>query len=86
MALNGYGGGVLGWGTLVDSRGYLVPDPACADAIAMIRKMRQAGKSYAPIADALNEAGYPSPTEGCIWHSTGVRRAWLRIERVGVAA
>ena len=96
MAVNGYGGGVLGWGVLVDSRGYLVPDPACAEAVALIRKMRGQGKPYAAIADALNEAGLPSPggrrpgdgvvVAGDLWHSTGVRRAWLRIERVGQAA
>lgn len=71
-ALGGYAGGAPGFGTVAVD-GHLVPDSTETAAVERMMEMREAGASYAAIADALNADGVPTKRGGR-WHPSTVQR------------
>lgn len=54
------------------------PTNVSTDTVAMIRRMRTAGKSFGAIAKLLNEAAVPTAQGGKRWYPATVRNVWER--------
>jgi len=52
------------------------PSPITPDVSGRIAVLRDQGRSWAAIADAMSLEGWPTATGGR-WHPTTVRRIWL---------
>jgi len=71
-ALGGYAGGAPGFGTVAVD-GHLVPNETEAAAVERMAEMREAGTSYAAIAETLNAEGVQTKRGGR-WHPSTVQR------------